>query len=368
MTNYLPVAENRLIDVVEDKLIGQLAHSYGRGKHIRDKDLEDLALKKYLRNNKGITFSDVVEVFGCSKAKAQRRLKNACIGKIDKNGKKSSILFTLYNERTIPQQYYPSCKKARILENKKNRLIDPTGTNSNNNTSYNPLPNVIGQQIVQSFLTQLYLMPWQPLNIHNIRLWMRIDKNHYEEIDIPPCSDKNKIKIQRDLIGSRVVNYKFHKNGSIEIEIGCSKNPFPIETDNDVNNFFVFLGEVKTTLRLILSDPRERIVPPVDNWILKSCDFNKDVELDGDIGQLMDLNIQIKYAGEAFRLYVKNLEDRFALRGEKVMKVNQPITTFLNDAIMHPNHLINKRLDMITNMIQKLDEKVDANFNRKENT
>ena len=42
----------------------------------------------------------------------------------------------------------------------------------------------------------------------------------------------------------------------------------------------------------------------------------------------MDLNIQVKYAGEAFRLYVKNLEDRFVLRGEKAMKVNQPITIF----------------------------------------
>ena len=50
-----------------------------------------------------------------------------------------------------------------------------------------------------------------------------------------------------------------------------------------------------------------------------------------EIGQLLDLNIQIKHAGKAFRLYVKNLEDRFVLRGERTMKVNQPVTTFLND-------------------------------------
>lgn len=67
-----------------------------------------------------------------------------------------------------------------------------------------------------------------------------------------------------------------------------------------------------------------------------------------------------------FRLYIKNLDDRFVLREEKVTKVNQPITTFLNDSIMYPNHFINKRLDIITNMIQKLDEKTDTNSNREE--
>jgi hypothetical protein len=80
---------------------------------------------------------------------------------------------------------------------------------------------------------------------------------------------------------------------------------------------------VKDRLAYILHDPRERIVPQVDNWILKYCNFNKDIELDDEkIGQLMGLNIQIKNAGEAFRLYVKNLENKFALRGEKVMKAN----------------------------------------------
>ena len=111
-------------------------------------------------------------------------------------------------------------------------------------------------------------------------------------------------------------------------------------------NIFVFLGQVKERLAIILIDPRERIVPPIDNWILKYCDFNKDIEIDDkNIGQLMDLNIQIKYAGEAFRLYVKNLEDRFVLREEKIMKVNQPITTFMNDSILSPFHLINSKVN-----------------------
>ena len=191
--------------------------------------------------------------------------------------------------------------------------------------------------------------------------------SHYEEIAQKSWSAFNKTKIERERIGLREVIYKFHKRGSIEIDISCSKYPFQIETDEDVNNFFVFLGQVKDRLANILNDPRERIVPPVDKWILKYCDFNKDVEIeDKDFGQLMDLNIQIKHVGKAFRLYVKNLDDRFVLRGERVTKVNQSITTFLNDSIMYPNHQIHKKFDTITNMIQKLDEKIDANYKRKE--
>lgn len=167
----------------------------------------------------------------------------------------------------------------------------------------------------------------------------------------------NKTKIKRERIGLREVVYKFHKRGSIEIEIACSRYPFQIETDDDVYNFFIFLGQVKDRLANILNDPRERIIPPVNKWILKYCDFNKYVEIgDNDIGQLMNLNLQVKHIGKAFRLYVKNLEDKFVLRGEKVTKVDQPITIFLNDSIQHPFHFINGKLN-------KFSEKVEERFN-----
>lgn len=67
----------------------------------------------------------------------------------------------------------------------------------------------------------------------------------------------------------------------------------------------------------------------------------------------MDLNVQVKYAGEAFRLYVKNLEDRFVLRGEKVMKVNKSINIFLDDAILNPFHLINSKVNEFINIVDK---------------
>ena len=282
------------------------------------------------------------------------------------NGKKTSVLFRLDNERTIPQQFFPSSIKATIIENKGNRLIDPTGVSYSNkdHSSTYPLHNAIENHIVQSFLPQLSLLPFQPLNMHNIHLWTIIDKSHYEELKLKPVF--NKTKIVRERIGLREVIFKFNKKGSIEIDISCSKYPFQIETDDDVNNFFIFLGKVQYTLAYILSDPRERIVPSVDTWILKSCDFNKDVEIQ-NIGQLMNLNIQVKHAGKAFRLYVKNLEDRFVLREERTMKVNQPISIFLDDAILNPFHLINSKVNELINIVDKKLAEISNNIENHKN-
>ena len=98
----------------QNRPIDKLDHSYGPGKWISDNLLEELALEKYQTNGKGITFEDVIEKFHCKKEKAQRRLMNACIEHV-KDGKKSSVLFRLDNERTNPQQYYPILYKGNKL-------------------------------------------------------------------------------------------------------------------------------------------------------------------------------------------------------------------------------------------------------------
>ena len=79
------------------------------------------------------------------------------------------------------------------------------------------------------------------------------------------------------------------------------------------------------------------------------------------------MNIQIKYAGEAFRLYVKNLEERFVLRGEKVIKVNKPISTFMNDAILSPFHLINSKVNELINIVDKKLAEISNNIENHKN-
>ena len=44
------------------------------------------------------------------------------------------------------------------------------------------------------------------------------------------------------------------------------------------------------------------------------------------------------------------------LREERTTKVDQPITTFMNDSILHPYHLIQTKLDEIVNIVKELEQ------------
>ena len=198
MINNLPVTENGPNEVFENRPFEQLVHRYGKWQHISSTEIENLAIIKYQSCGLGITFNDITTTFQCKKTKAQKKLKLLCNELSIKNGERvKPKLFTL--NRTKPQQYFPSCIRATIIENKikiQNRLIDPTGvtySHKGHSSSTYPLHNAIENQIVQSFLFQLYLLPFQLLNMHNIHLWTIIEKSHYEEIKLKPALIKPKL-------------------------------------------------------------------------------------------------------------------------------------------------------------------------------
>ncbi len=87
MSNTTFKIENGPNAINQNGPIDILDHRYGLGKQISPNILEELALEKYKKNGKGITFKDVSENFHCTKKKAQRRLKNSCREHVN-NGKK----------------------------------------------------------------------------------------------------------------------------------------------------------------------------------------------------------------------------------------------------------------------------------------
>jgi hypothetical protein len=84
--------------------------------YVRSKEVQELAVEKYHKNGRGITFNDLIS-WGIAKTKsqAQRKLKNC---------RQKGVLFTIEDHK--PQQYYPTCIKSQILE-RKNVPIDPKG-------------------------------------------------------------------------------------------------------------------------------------------------------------------------------------------------------------------------------------------------
>jgi hypothetical protein len=97
--------------------------------NISQRKIQDIAIEKYRSHGYGITFEDLIETFSVKKKKAQRSLKHFY---------SKDVLFTAQSlisqgihliQNTSPQQYFPSCIKAEIIENLKNRkngvLVQP---------------------------------------------------------------------------------------------------------------------------------------------------------------------------------------------------------------------------------------------------
>jgi hypothetical protein len=325
-------AKNRQIEIFENRPSEQLALGHGRGKKIGYKDLAEFAINIYEKNGRGITYKDVSKKFHCTKKKAQRTLKNACIEKIEKNGKKTPILFRAF-KRTNPQQFYPYSKRTKIIENwenNKNRLIDPTVVNLYSS----PYPEKLK---VRSIMELLTLLENKPISIHKLQLKLFVDKNYYDEIDIQQTTKGNKSKHLEEKFGPRNVKYEVYPCGTIMIYIACSNKPFKLEVEEDVSSFFAFLGQVKDRLIHFLSDLLEQAIPPVMDWILFQCDINKDIGIN-IIEELSLPDLQLRIHDRIFRLYVNSIEGSSFYRIEESKQVNQIVRLAIPEIMESPNH------------------------------
>ena len=186
---------------------------------------------------------------------------------------------------------------------KENVLIQPTGMTY----STSPLFNVIDLQKAQNFLDILVRLPFIPTYIHKLHLTMSIDKGYYNTLQ-RESAPRNKAKIYEEYIGINLTKYTYSPNGTVEVAVRSSNSPFKLETDDDVNILFSFFGQVRDRMLYHLSDPRERVVPPIIYWRLTQCDLNKDIEITEKM-QFTLPDIQLRYGGRVFREYVKLFGD-----------------------------------------------------------
>ena len=77
------------------------------------------------------------------------------------------------------------------------------------------------------------------------------------------------------------------------VYVACSNNPFKLEDEADEISLYSFLGQTRDRLLYFVTDPHERTVPPLTEWILTGWDINKDIPVT-DIVQLNAPNIQLK--------------------------------------------------------------------------
>jgi hypothetical protein len=330
---------------------------------ISQRSIEGIAVEKFKSCGLGITFEDIQIQFRVKKPPAQRSLKHFH----DKG-----VLFTAQPlirqgifliQNTNPQQYFPSCIRAEIIENLKNRndsvSIEPTGVNLTNGTlnqrssSKRASSSNLENQKARSFLDVLLRIPFVPLYMHKLQLMTCIDKeyyNHQPQKEVPI----NRAKCHAENVGRRHVKYTLYPNDTVEIAINSSDTPFRIETDDDELRIFSFLGQDRDRLLYVVRDPKERHVLSMMQWILKACDLNRDVKV-ADICQLTLSDIQLKTAAKVFRIYIKSLKDRIVCRAEESLKLDVSLPEAL-DNIRYPYKSIESKLSKILQIVQRNEE------------
>ncbi len=181
------------------------------------------------------------------------------------------------------------------------------------------------------------------------------DKNHYQELT-NKAAPINRAKLYEENIGRRHVTYILSPNGRVEIAIRSSDTPFKLEDDEDISILFAFFGQVRDRLIYYVSDIRERGIPLITEWILKECDLNKDIEIN-EKAQLYLPNIQLKYAGQVFRMYIKSLHDRSVCRVEVSLTLGSPLVQVL-DSIILPTKAINDLTEEVRQLKQMFYSKL----------
>jgi hypothetical protein len=320
-----PTFQNRNVPIDSGLIVpkGELVHISILSKRISKKKIEELAVQKYRACGQGIDFSDVMD-FRCSKANAQRILKDCCLQR---------ILFRP-PKRTRPQRYYPSIIKADILENLKQKGNVPIQL-TEVISSKEPL-STLEEQKAQNLFDIFNSFGQCPLYIHKLQLQLSLESRYYTDIQ-KTSSKHNKAKQHEEKIGTSIVKYLVYPNGKTMVFVACSNYPFKLEDESDVSVIYAFLGQVRDRLLYLMTDPHERIVPPIIKWILTGCDINKDVTV-SDMLQLTAIDIQLKDADRVFRLYIKSLGDKAVYRVEESLKMRCSLVDVLR-TIRSPSEL-----------------------------
>jgi hypothetical protein len=328
----VPIEENR------NAPIDVLGHHSGKRRYTKSQDVEELAIEKYQKTGRGITYTDLLnKELVKRKNHAQNTLKR-CLQR--------GVLFTPENHK--PQTYYPSCFKSEIIKKimLKNAPIEHTvitSNNTNNTTHTYPWKKgknvLIDEKIKISYYDSLViktlegyvlpLLPQAPLFIHKLHLKLNISSQYYQELNLIP-SKGNKGKEYEEIIGTKYIKYRFYPNGTIMVYVECSNLPFKIENTDDYLTLIAFLGQVKDRLVTFLRDKYERIVPDIMEWYLIQCDINKDIPVDHQLN-FTGIKVQIKHLNHVIRIYIKTQGKDTICRVEKSIVSKKPILPFIEE-------------------------------------
>jgi hypothetical protein len=314
-------------------------------KYISKDNVEKIAIGKYQENGLGITFEDIKIEFSVNKGKAQRTLKYFHEQKVLFTANDLIIEGITALQNKSPQQYFPTCIRAEIIEDlgrRKSVLVSPTGVDllaSSSQLASATHNDFIVTNTLEGYV--LPLLPQAPIFIHNLHFKTQVASECYLDLDLP-YYDKNNGKRHSENIGTSHVDYVLYPNGTVDIHVRCSNNPYKLETEIDRSRINAFFGQIRDRLIILLRDERERIVPDIMDWQITECDINKDIKI-SHLLHFSAIKVQVKYLDHIFRIYIKAMGKETVSRVEESLYPNKPALEFINN-IFNPMEKVERQI------------------------
>jgi hypothetical protein len=316
-------------------------------------EINDLAIKKFRKFGRGITYTDLIGGLAKHKRQGQNTLKYYL---------QNATLFTLRKCR--PQEYFATAIKSEVMEKElsKNLPIEPTGVTHFSTSPSNDIQSM-PIQTLEGYV--LPLLPSAPVFIHNMHFKLKISSGHYTELSLKPLQGNNG-KRHCEIIGNACINYTFYPGGTVIVEVQCSNNPFRLSDEIDRTRLCAFFGQVRDRMITLLNDTHERIVPDIMEWYVTECDINKDIKV-SDALHFSAARIQIKHLDHLFRIYIKSMGKDTVCRVEESRHPHKPAIEVINDEF-NPVERIERKITQIQTMICGLpcisrQHQVDDNSN-----
>jgi hypothetical protein len=101
----------------------------------------------------------------------------------------------------------------------------------------------------------LPLLPQAPIFLHNLHFKIGINPACYLDLHLPHY-DKNNGKCHSENIGTSRVDFVLYPNGTVDIHVTCSNNPFRLETEIDRSRIIAFFAQIRGRLIIFLRDER----------------------------------------------------------------------------------------------------------------
>ncbi len=289
----------------------------------RIRELALFAASIHLYEKGGITVRDL-EKLGDTKDNAEKKIQDA---------RRSGLLIPHETIKSGKQkQYFLSNYKHIIDDRIRKRRMSKLETNDEDKLT--SMENDIAIKLLQLLSNRKY-------TYHNIHLETSLNyKKDYDSIKWFIPSNKNKQKVKTFNLGT------YHKckiivspNGTVNITIECTLDPYELHTPEGLIEFFGSCGQVLSEIQAATNN-RLHVVPSISDWFIRQFDYGKDIPVTSDpmiITYAAQGILKIKYLGVVFQIYPKGLPEvgnNLRIEGQYNTKENKKIKDLIPDIVM----------------------------------